>query len=207
MKKLKSILLATGNAHKVEEVATALAPLGIEVRGLGDGDVHVDEPIEDRPTFMGNALLKARYYAQHVGGMVMADDSGLVVDALGGEPGVRSARYSGATGERAAVDAANNALLLERLAGVEPAQRAGRFVCVMAMCDAAHTLAVARGTVEGAIVTEPRGSNGFGYDPLFEVASLGRTAAELSPTEKSAVSHRGDASRRMAAIFKRLASA
>lgn len=191
-----------------------------------DGDA-IAEPVEDQLTFEGNAVLKARHYARATNMWTLADDSGLEVDALGGEPGVRSARYAGAAGPRADIDLANNRLLLERLGGTPADYRTARFVCAMALVsptpllensifkgalpadiEADDILALVRGTVEGRILlpeeaadpTQPqrgRGRNGFGYDPLFLVPELGQTTAELPPNEKNRRSHRGNASRLM----------
>jgi XTP/dITP diphosphohydrolase len=202
----ESILFATSNPHKLEEVAAVLAPLGIAIAGLNTLASAIAEPVEDGKTFTVNAVIKARYYAQHTGRLCLADDSGLVVDALGGEPGVHSARYCGLPGPRAVVDPANNAKLLEKLHGVPDAQRAARFVCVMALADPRRLWAVTRGEVEGRIGHEPRGDNGFGYDPLFILPARGVTTAELTPHEKNAISHRGAASRMLARLIPRLSA-
>ncbi len=197
MKLDQPILFASGNAHKLDEVRGALAPAGLTIDGL-DLLQPIEEPVEDQPTFEGNAILKAMYYSKQTGRICLADDSGLMVDALGGKPGVLSARYAGVTGApRNEVDAANNAKLLDALRDVSDNQRTARFVCCMALCDADNVLVQVRGEVVGSILTEPRGRNGFGYDPLFCVAKLGRTAAELEPAEKNAISHRGEACRLM----------
>jgi non-canonical purine NTP pyrophosphatase (RdgB/HAM1 family) len=199
------VLFATGNRHKVEEVEAILGPLGIVVRSLADVERAPEEPEEDGATFEDNARLKARYYARELGMTCVADDSGLEVDALGGAPGVHSARYSGATGTREERDAANNRKLLEALLEVPPAQRRARFVCVASMADpSGNILAEARGTFEGSIAAEPRGANGFGYDPLLYLADRGCTSAELAPEEKHARSHRGKAFRALAAKLREL---
>lgn len=189
------------------DVAAMAAGEPIELLSLAELSLDGPEPVEDQPTFEGNAVLKARYYADAADHLCLADDSGLEVDALGGEPGVISARYSGATGGRDVVDPANNRLLLERLGDTPADQRIARFVCVMALCQPGETepVAVVRGTIEGRILTRDeagvdargRGDNGFGYDPLFLVPALGKTTAELSPEHKNRISHRGDASRKM----------
>jgi XTP/dITP diphosphohydrolase len=133
------------------------------------------------------------------GRWTLADDSGLEVDALGGEPGVRSARYGGTGGTRAQRDAANNRKLLNALSAVPDEKRTARFVCAMCLADAEGRVAAeTRGTVEGVIGREPRGHNGFGYDPLFGLPHLGCTSAELPTEQKNALSHRGDAARQMA---------
>ncbi len=199
------IVVATGNPHKLEEVSRVLAGIGwraVSLRGvmLADGSFasDADEPVEDAATFEGNAQLKARYYAALTGRVCLADDSGLEVDALGGEPGVYSARYAGVDGDRATRDSANNAKLIGAIAGVPAEARAARFVCAMCVAKPdGEIVAEARGTFDGAVITEPRGSNGFGYDPLLELPD-GRTSAELSPEEKNAMSHRGQATRMIA---------
>jgi XTP/dITP diphosphohydrolase len=217
------ILLASTNHHKVGEIRAVIdiaSPGLIELVGLDDLDEAgggIAEPVEDQSTFEGNAVLKARHYARAAGMLCLADDSGLEVDALAGEPGVRSARYSGIAGPRAVVDPANNRLLLERLADVPPQERTARFVCAMALChpDRLAPAALVRGTIEGRIITPDeaadaahpergRGDNGFGYDPLFFVDDRGCTTAELSPSEKNAISHRGRATRLMLACLERL---
>ncbi len=189
----KSILFATSNAGKLREVRQMLEPLQITVLGLADLPSETTEPVEDQPTFEGNALLKARHYAAVSGRPCLADDSGLCVDALDGAPGVISARYAGVNGDRATRDKANNAKLLGALADVPGEKRTARFVCAMVLADERMTWLQVRGEVTGRIVDEPRGDNGFGYDPLFEVDGMGRTAAELPPEEKNAISHRGRA--------------
>jgi XTP/dITP diphosphohydrolase len=193
------LLFATTNPHKIEEVAAVLAPLGIEVVGLDSLSRVPDEPVEDGATFADNARIKAIAYATATGQVCLADDSGLEVDALGGRPGVHSARYAGIGTTRAERDAANNDKLLGELLDVPGPQRTARFVCAMCLADARGTvLAETRGTFEGVITDAPRGRNGFGYDPLLELPDEHRTSAELSPEEKNARSHRGDATRRMA---------
>ncbi len=146
---------------------------------------------EDGATFEENAILKARHYGPHAPGILFADDSGLEVDALGGAPGVYSARYSGPD----ATDEANNRLLLERLRGVE--DRTARFVCWIAMVEGERLLATYRGAVEGVILEAPRGSGGFGYDPLFYYPPFGCTFGEATDEQKLLVSHRGQALRGM----------
>lgn len=200
----RSILLATGNAHKADEIRAVLGPAGITVRSLAEAGIDAPEPVEDQPTFAANALLKARYYARIAGGLCLADDSGLCVDALGGEPGVHSARYAGVSGDRRDVDAANNRKLVETLRSVPEPDRTARFVCVMVLADPRATWAQVRGEAPGRIVLEPRGGNGFGYDPHFLVDGLNRTAAELAPHEKNAVSHRGRALAELRVAIERL---
>ena len=199
------VLFATSNEHKVDEVRAILAPLGISVRSLADVAGAPEEPVEDGATFEDNARLKARYYARALGVTCIAEDSGLEVDALGGAPGVYSARYSGEGGPRAWRDQANNEKLLSDLAGVPEGQRQARFVCVASVADpAGQILAEARGTYEGVVAMEARGSGGFGYDPLLFLPDRGCTSAELSPEEKHARSHRGQAFRRLAQLLAAL---
>ncbi len=192
------LLLATSNPHKVEEVAAILGPMGIDVVGLGVLESKIPEPVEDGVTFQANARIKAVYYAKALRRMCLADDSGLEVDALGGAPGVHSARYAGVDGQRAQRDVANNEKLLAELQGVPAEQRTARFVCAMCLADTdGAILAETRGTFQGIITTQPRGGNGFGYDPLLYLPDVGFTTAELSPDQKNARSHRGVASREM----------
>jgi XTP/dITP diphosphohydrolase len=198
----RPILLATNNAHKVEEIRALFETAGIAVESLSEAGVELPEPVEDQPTFSGNAARKARHYARGTGRLCLADDSGLIVDALEGAPGVRSARFAGVTGSRAEVDAANNRKLIEQLKPLPPNQRSARFVCVMALASDRGVLAEVTGSVKGHIVLEPRGHNGFGYDPHFVVDELGRTAAELCPDQKNAISHRGRAARKMLATLQ-----
>jgi XTP/dITP diphosphohydrolase len=198
------VLLATTNPHKVEEVRAVLEPLGITVRSLDSLDAVPPEPVEDADTFEGNARLKAVAYARATGIECLAEDSGLEVDALGGAPGVFSARYSGEGGPRAERDRLNNEKLLRALRGVPPAQRTARFVC--AMCLAApdgRVLVEVSGTYDGVIANAPRGENGFGYDPLLYLPDAGKTSAELTPAEKNARSHRGKATRLLAEALLR----
>jgi XTP/dITP diphosphohydrolase len=198
------MVFATSNPYKVEEAASILAPLGIELRSLADMKANIEEPLEDGETFDANARLKARYYAKQLGVRCLAEDSGLEVDALGGAPGVHSARYSGTGGTREERDRANNEKLLEALRGVPTEQRRARFVCTLAVADPTGTiLAEARGTYEGVISTEPRGHHGFGYDPLLYLPDRGCTSAELPPEEKHARSHRGYALRQLVLGFSK----
>lgn len=205
------ILIATSNEHKILEIRDILDSLPFDLLSLPevwmDDETSADElpePVEDADTFEGNAAIKALYYARATGMVCLADDSGLEVDALGGRPGVRSARYSGVEGTRAERDAANNAKLLRELQGVPEEKRTARFVCAMVVAEPpskgfpeGRVIATTRGTFEGWIGFELRGSNGFGYDPLL-VLEDGRTSAELGAAEKNARSHRGEAARAMA---------
>ena len=196
------LLFATSNPHKIEEVAAILAPLGMEVMGLEALDRVPPEPVEDGATFADNARLKAVHYARAASRLCLADDSGLEVDALGGAPGVLSARYAGIGASRAEQTAANNARLLREMKDVPPGKRAARFVCAMCLADEHGRIrAESRGTFDGFIAIQPRGTSGFGYDPLLYLPDLGRTVAELSAEEKNARSHRGEAARQMADLI------
>jgi XTP/dITP diphosphohydrolase len=183
----RRVVLATGNAGKQREFAALLAPLGFQI--VPQGEFGIEPPAETGETFEANALIKARHAARLSRLPALADDSGIEVDALGGRPGVYSARYAG---ERAS-DAENNALLLAELAGKPPEERAARYRCVVAYVRFAEDPAptFARGAWEGRIGTTPAGEGGFGYDPLFIPAGMHVTAAQMAPAAKNAVSHRG----------------
>jgi XTP/dITP diphosphohydrolase len=186
------ILLATRNAGKVREIRQLAAGYGWLWHSLDDFP-DVREAVEDADTFVENARRKALHYAGATGVPTLADDSGLEVDCLGGAPGVLSARYAG----RPHDDAANNQKLVAALAGIPLERRTARFRCAMVLAGPGQVLAETRGQVEGVIIDESRGSNGFGYDPHFLVPSLGKTMAELPAHEKNARSHRGQALRAM----------
>lgn len=190
---MKTVVIASNNAHKVQEIEEALQMPGWRFVTLLQAGV-ISDPEEDSDTFLGNARIKARAAYEAAGGhAVLADDSGLEVDALGGEPGVLSARYAGIHGD----DAANNAKLLEELSIAPSADRTARFVCSLVFIDEDGSEIDAEGTVEGSIAFDPRGNHGFGYDPLFlpDAFDGSRTLAEAFPEEKNAVSHRGNALR------------
>ena len=186
------IYVATTNAHKAQEIAAILAGSGLDIRPAP----ALPEVVEDGATFRDNALLKARAAAAALGAPALADDSGLTVAALGGDPGVRSARYAGEPGN----DRANTALLIERLTALGIVDPAAAFVChVVLVAPDGELLAEAEGRVEGVLRWPPRGERGFGYDPLFFHPPSRRRLAELSPEAKNAISHRGNALRRLAA--------
>ena len=202
------LLIATSNPHKLDEIRQIIRDDSLELVSLADLANEIEEPVEDGDTFEANAELKARYYAKASNMLCLADDSGLEVDALNGDPGVRSARYSNTDGPREVRDTANCVLLLKNLEGVPVDKHAARFVCAMALVDgresSGKTIAVVRGTLEGRILTpdeanDPahpergRGSNGFGYDPLVYIPEKNKTAAELPSEQKNAISHRGNA--------------
>ncbi|WP_335990206.1 RdgB/HAM1 family non-canonical purine NTP pyrophosphatase [Glycomyces sp. MUSA5-2] len=189
------VLLATRNAGKVDELRQILAEAAphVELVGLDAVDEYPETP-ETELTFAGNALLKARDGVKHTGLPTIADDSGIAVDALNGMPGVLSARWAGSTKD----DAANNALLLDQLSDVPDELRTAKFVCaaVIAYPDGRET--VVHGEMPGRVIREPRGANGFGYDPLFVPDGFDLTSAEISAAEKNAISHRGKAFRELA---------
>ncbi|MCA9634025.1 MAG: RdgB/HAM1 family non-canonical purine NTP pyrophosphatase [Myxococcales bacterium] len=200
------ILFATSNPGKIREVTEVLGPLGVEVVGLDSLESIPEEPEETETTFEGNARLKALYYAKTTNYRCLAEDSGLEVDALDGAPGVFSARYAGAQGTREEKDQANNKKLLGALVNIPMEQRTARFVCAMCVADPDGSIvAETQGRYEGLVADGPRGSGGFGYDPLLYLPDVGKTSAELSPEDKNARSHRGHAARALAKLLERLA--
>jgi XTP/dITP diphosphohydrolase len=193
------VVVATRNRGKLREIVPLLAASGLGLELCTIDDVAPDaELLEDGDTFEANALAKARQAARAAGLPAIADDSGLEVEVLGGAPGVFSARYAGEPSD----DARNNAKLLEALSGVPAAERGARFRCVAAFVDEAGAVELTRaGDCAGEILEAPRGTDGFGYDPLFLVPSLGRTMAELPLEEKNRLSHRAAAFRALAAAL------
>ncbi len=186
--RIDRIIFATENAGKVREVKAILADLGVEVLSLREAGLHTDV-VENGDTFEANAILKAKAVKGDGHTIVMADDSGLEVDALHGEPGVYSARYMG---EDTPYSVKNQAII-DRLAGKTGAERSARFVCVIAAVLPDGRVLTSRGVIEGEIGYEERGEGGFGYDPIFMVPSLGCSTAELPAEEKNKISHRGRA--------------
>ncbi|MEZ5290062.1 MAG: non-canonical purine NTP pyrophosphatase [Vicinamibacterales bacterium] len=186
---MRTLRLATTNRHKVEEIRAMLEGVPVELLTLADAP-PIAEPEETAETFEGNARLKGRYYAARLPDVVVAEDSGLEIDALGGEPGVRSARFlrPNATYPERFDE------ILRRLGDLEGRARSARFVCAMVAVRGADVLFETRGVVEGEIAAAPAGTGGFGYDPIFFVPALGRTLAEAGDA-KAAVSHRGQAVR------------
>lgn len=183
------LLIATNNAGKMRELNALLENLPLRLRQLSEFP-HVVEVEETGKTFAENALLKARLYSRQTNLWTLADDSGLEVDALGGAPGVLSARYAGAD----ATDEERNARLLSELEGTDDAQRTARFVCAIALCDpATGATEIFSGTCEGRISHQPRGRRGFGYDPLFVPHGHTQTFGELSEASKQQISHRARA--------------
>jgi len=195
---MQHILIATSNPGKLRDFAGAAAAHGIEIASIPHFS-SLPAVVEDGATFEANARKKAEFYSRYAPGqIVLADDSGLEVDALGGAPGVHSARYAAGDPQKAGSntdDEANNTRLLRELKSVPPEKRTGRFVCVIAAARDGKTLQIFRGTAEGTILDSPRGSNGFGYDPLFHFPEIKRTFAELTAEEKAKYSHRGAAFR------------
>ena len=195
-----TVVLASGNAGKLRELTAMLEPLGWQVRPQSEWSVP--EAVEDGLSFIENALIKARHAARHTGLPALGDDSGLVVDALDGAPGIYSARYAGPGAD----DAANNRKLLQVLEGVPDARRTAHFYCAIAMVRHAADPApmVAIGRWDGRILDAPTGAGGFGYDPLFRVETHGCSSAELPPAVKNSISHRGQA---LAALVRQLEDA
>lgn len=190
---MREVVVASRNKGKVKEFALLLAPLALSVLSL-EGWPDVPEPEETGDSFLANARLKAVYYAGQTGKLCLADDSGLAVAALGGAPGVFSARYAG----EGAGDAANNELLLRNMAGKR--ERDCKFCCALAVAEPdGRVLLTAEGECAGELLEEQRGEGGFGYDPLFYSPELGKSLAEAEPAEKNAISHRG---RALAALVK-----
>ena len=197
---MKRLVLASGNPGKLKEIRALLAPLALEV--VPQAELGVAEADEPHLTYLENALAKARHASRATNLPALADDSGLSVDALGGEPGVHSAHYAGTQGEREARDQRNNAKLLAALS--QASTREATFVSVIVLVS--HPLdpepVVAQGRWRGSIGHAPRGANGFGYDPLFIVAGRDVTAAELESQEKNRISHRGQALERLLALLR-----
>lgn len=196
----RTLVAATGNPGKLAELERLLDGFGWEV--AAQSAFGVEPPPEDGLTFVENAIIKARHAAERTGRPALADDSGLVVDALGGVPGVHSARYAGEGSD----DAANNEKLIRALAGLPEGERSARFECAVVWMRGPRDPVplIARGTWAGRVLNAPRGTNGFGYDPLFLDPTVGLAAAELEPERKDALSHRGQALR---ALRTMLASA
>ena len=194
------LLVATGNQGKLKEIRKLLDDSAIEIVGL-DHLTNPPEVIEDGATFSANAQKKALEMARFSGYLTLADDSGLVVDALNGAPGVYSARYAGEQGD----DAANNAMLLQEMSGVADAERQAAFHCVVALAWPDGRCETYSGQISGLILRNERGTDGFGYDPLFLVPEYGKTTAELSLEIKNRISHRGTALRKVIPLLLELA--
>ena len=194
---MKKIVFATGNQGKLREVKKILADLNVDIVSMKEEGIQIDVD-ENGTTFAENAQIKATAIGAHTDAIVLADDSGLVIDALNGEPGIYSARYLGEdTSYRI-----KNQNLIDRLEGVPDEKRTARFVCAIAAALPDGTVLHTEGTIEGIIGYEERGENGFGYDPIFCVPKLGKTTAELSDDEKNAISHRGSALEKMKVLLR-----
>jgi XTP/dITP diphosphohydrolase len=200
-----ALVLATTNPHKLGELRAILGPLGLELVSLDELGVTVPEPAETAPTLEGNARIKALSYARALGRTCLADDSGLEVDALGGAPGVHSARYAGTGENRDERDRRNRDKLLAELERRGPVSRATRLVCVLCVADSTgRVLFETRGTLEAVVAHAPRGAHGFGYDSLLYLPDVQKTLAELTPDELNARSHRGTAARALHAWLRTL---
>ncbi|MEN6521937.1 MAG: XTP/dITP diphosphatase [Armatimonadota bacterium] len=193
---MKTLVIATNNEDKGREIARILTGMDYEVRTLRDYPPY-PEPEENAGSFAGNAQIKALAAANHTGSLAIADDSGLVVDALDGAPGVHSSRF-------AANDEERNKKVLELLLNVPDDKRTARFVAVAAIAEPGKIIGTTEGKVEGIIAREPRGDNGFGYDPIFYIPEFGRTTAEMSAEEKDHISHRGKALRAAKELLEKL---
>ena len=194
---MKKIVFATGNQGKLREVKKILADLNVDIVSMKEEGIQIDVD-ENGTTFAENAQIKATAIGAHTDAIVLADDSGLVIDALNGEPGIYSARYLGEdTSYRI-----KNQNLIDRLEGVPDEKRTARFVCAIAAALPDGTVLHTEGTIEGIIGYEERGENGFGYDPIFCVPKLGKTTAELTDNEKNAISHRGSALEKMKVLLR-----
>lgn len=194
---MKKLIFATGNAGKMKEIRMILADMGYEIRSMKEEGID-PEIIEDGTTFEENAVIKAKAVAALTDAIVLADDSGLEIDALNKEPGIYSARYMG---EDTSYHVKNNKLI-ERLEGVPEERRTARFVCAIAAVLPDGKVLVTTGTIEGRIGYEEKGENGFGYDPIFYVPEYGCTSAELTEEQKNEISHRGKALRAMRELLK-----
>ncbi len=191
------MIFATGNQGKMKEIKAILGDIGEEIISMKEAGIEADI-VEDGKTFEENAIIKAKAIMKITGQLVLADDSGLEIDALNKEPGIYSARYMG---EDTSYDIKNRNLI-ERLQGVEGADRSARFVCVIAAAFPDGEIVTTRGTIEGIIAKEPAGENGFGYDPIVYVPEYGMTTGQMEPDAKNAISHRGKALTAMKKILE-----
>ena len=195
---MKRLIFATGNQNKMREIREILADLPVEILSMKEAGIEADI-VEDGKTFEENAIIKAKTIMELTGELVLADDSGLEIDYLNKEPGIYSARYMGEdTSYRI-----KNQNLIDRLEGVPEEKRTARFVCAIAAAFPDGRSFVVRGTIEGIIGYEERGTNGFGYDPIFYLPERGVSTAEIPPEEKNSISHRGNALRKMKELLER----
>ncbi|HLZ55987.1 MAG TPA: XTP/dITP diphosphatase [Ktedonosporobacter sp.] len=199
---MRALLLATTNQHKLEEYRAIFAGLPFNVLSLRDVELDTMDVEETGTTFLENAELKALAYARASGLLSLADDSGLEIDALGGAPGVYSARFAGVNTSYAE----RFRIIFEKLQGLPQEQRTARFRCVITVAEPSGYHSSVDGKIEGVIADVPRGTNGFGYDPIFLVPALGKTTAELSPEQKNEISHRGRAGRLARALLENWSS-
>ncbi len=185
---MERLIFATGNKDKMKEIRMILADSGYEILSMKEAGIEADI-VEDGKTFEENAIIKAKAISKLAGCLVLADDSGLEVDAMNGAPGIYSARFEG-------VDtpySIKNKIIMDKLEGLPEEKRTARFVCAIAAAWPDGRIETRRGTIEGRIAHEPAGENGFGYDPIFYVPEYGKTTAQLDPEEKNKISHRGKA--------------
>jgi XTP/dITP diphosphohydrolase len=199
---VNKILVASTNPGKLAEIRSML-DLAVDLVGLRNFP-NIGEIVEDGQTFADNARKKAIGYSKSTGLWTIADDSGLIIDALGGAPGVKSARFAGVSGDRKLVDKRNIEKVLKLLHSVPKEKRTARFVCCLCLASDDKILAQTRGTLEGVIIDEPLGENGFGYDPVFFVPRLNKTVAQLTSEEKNLISHRGNAIRKLKPLIGQL---
>ena len=195
---MKKIIFATGNEDKMKEIRKILADPSLEILSLKEAGIHADID-ENGKSFEENAMIKAEAISKMTGEIVLADDSGLEIDYLNKEPGIYSARYLGEDTPYSI----KNAEILKRCEGVPDEKRDARFVCVIACAYPDGTVDTATGIIEGKLAKEPKGENGFGYDPIFYLPERGMTTGEMEPEEKNAISHRGIAIRKMVEILKK----
>ena len=195
----KRLVIATKNKNKKKELERLLKGLRVKVVSLSDLKIQVPRVIEDGKTFRQNAIKKALTFSRYVNGLVLADDSGLMVDALGGKPGVRSSRFAHAK----ATDKENNAKLLKFTKNVPAKKRSATFVCVIAIAEKGNLLDTAEGRCKGSIGVASKGKNGFGYDPLFTPKGRNKTFAQLGSSSKNKISHRGRALRKAKTILQK----
>ncbi|OGW74940.1 MAG: non-canonical purine NTP pyrophosphatase, RdgB/HAM1 family [Omnitrophica bacterium RBG_13_46_9] len=196
---MEHLVIATNNKNKKRELEELLKDLKIEVLTLSDLDMHLPHVIEDGRTFRQNAVKKAITFSRYIKEMILADDSGLVVDALGGKPGVRSSRFA----HTKATDGENNSKLLALMKHVPAKERQANFVCVLAIAKNGTLLGVSKGECSGTIGFEAKGENGFGYDPVFTPNGYNLTFAQLKPSFKNRISHRGQALRKARSIIEK----
>ena len=199
MTQAKKLVIATKNKNKKKELERLLKGLRVKVVSLSDLKIQVPRVIEDGKTFRQNAIKKALTFSRYINGIILADDSGLVVDVLGGKPGVRSSRFA----HTKATDKENNTKLLKLMKDIPLKKRQATFVCVIAIAERGNLIRTCEGQCKGTIGFIPKGKNGFGYDPLFMPKGKGRTFAQLASSSKNRISHRGKALRKAKAVIQK----